>query len=306
MSHLDEMRTFVAVTDAQSLTGAAGTLNIALSAVSRRLKELERRLGTTLILRSTRSINLTTAGEDYLWRCRRILDDIQEAESAVSQGAKKLMGRIRMAAPLTFSTQHLGPILLDFMVQHPEVNIDLDLNDRRVDLIGEGFDLTIRIGQLSDSGLIAKRLTTIRRVPCAAPALLAAYGQPEKPEDLAELPILTYRSTRNHLTWPFTRPDGTSGVVKLGSRMAVNNGDMLCMAAEKGLGVVLEPTFITYQAIASGTLVPLFADHEWSDYAAYALFAQNRNIPRRVRSLIDFIAEELSPEPAWDRHISFT
>lgn len=305
LSQLDEMKTLIAIADAQSLTGASRTLNIALSAVSRRLKDLEQRLGTPLVLRSTRSINLTTAGEDYLLSCRQIIEDIEEADISVSQGADQFKGRIRLAAPLTFSTRHLGPILCEFMALHPGVNIDLDLNDRQVDLIGEGFDLAIRIGRLSDSSLIAKRLTTIRHVPCASPGLLEKYGRPARPEDLAKLPSLTYRSTRNNSAWSFTRPDGSKGVVKTTGRMAVNNGDMVCMAAQNGLGVILEPTFITHNAIASGALVPLFTDHKWSDNAAYAVFAPNRNIPKRVRALIDFFAEKLTPEPDWDKAIAF-
>ena len=303
MSQLDEMRTLIAIADAQSLTGASRTMNIALSAVSRRLKDLEQRLGTTLVLRSTRSINFTTAGEEYLLRCRQIIEDIQEADISISQGVDQLIGRIRLAAPLTFSTLHLGQILFDFMAYHPGVNIELDLNDRQVDLIGEGFDLAIRIGRLTDSNLIAKRLTSIRHVPCASPALLKKYGMPARPEDLANMPTLTYKSARTHTTWPFTRPNGTKGVVKTSGRLTVNNGEIVRMAAQNDLGVVLEPTFITHKAIANGTLIPLFVDHIWSDNAAYAVFASNRNLPKRVRALIDFIAEKLTSEPEWDKVI---
>ncbi len=301
MSQLDEMKTLVAIADAESLTGAARSMNIALSAVSRRLKDLEQRLGTALVLRSTRSIKFTAAGEDYLLRSRQIIEDIWEADLSASEGSTELSGRIRLAAPVTFSTLHLGRILFDFMVLHPELDIELDLSDRRVDLIAEGFDLAIRIGQLTDSRLIAKRLTPIRHIPCAAPELLDTFGWPEQAEDLSKIPTLTYRSTRNKTAWPFIRPDGTKGLVKANGRMAANNGEIVRMAAEKGLGVILEPTFITYQAVAAGTLVPLFADHDWSDNAAYAVYASNRNVPKRVRALMNYFAQTLTTDPEWDR-----
>lgn len=301
MSQLDEMKTLVAIADAESLTGASQAMGIALSAVSRRLKDLEHRLGTTLILRSTRSISFTTAGADYLLRSRQILDDIKEAEFSASEGAAVLSGRIRLAAPLTFSTQHLGRLLFDFMTDHPEVDVELDLSDRQVDLIGEGFDLAVRIGQLTDSSLIARRLTSIRHIPCAAPELLDKFGKPERPEDLAKFPILTYRSARNKTVWPFVRPDGTNGHVKANRRMTANNGEIVRMAAERGLGVILEPTFITHEAIASGALVPMFCDHNWSDNAAYAVYAPNRSLPKRVRALIDYLAEAMASDPEWDK-----
>lgn len=304
MSHLDEMNALVAIADAESLTGAARSMNIALSAVSRRLKDLERRLGTTLVLRTTRSISFTAAGEDYLMRSRQIIADIREADLSVLEGSSVLSGRIRLAAPVTFSTLHLGRILFDFMALHPELNIELDLNDRQVDLVGEGYDLAIRIGQLADSSLKAKRLTPIRHFPCAAPSLLDKYGWPNIPEDMAKMPALTYRSTRSKTAWPFVRPDGSKGAVKANGRMAVNNGEMVLMAAEVGLGVILEPTFIAYRSIAAGALVPLFQDHTWSDNAAYAVYAPNRTLPKRVRALIDYIAKTLTTEPSWDRSIA--
>ncbi len=285
MSHLDEMNTLIAIADAESLTGAARSMNIALSAVSRRLKDLEQRLGATLVLRTTRSISFTAAGEDYLMRSRQIIADIREADLSILEGSSVLSGRIRLAAPVTFSTLHLGRILFEFMAEHPELDIELDLNDRQVDLVGEGYDLAIRIGQLADSSLKAKRLTPpIRHIPCASPALLDKFGWPNIPEDMAKMPTLTYRSTRNKTAWPFVRPDGSKGVVKANGRMAVNNGEIVLMAAQEGLGVILEPTFIAYRAITSGALVPLFADHLWSDNAAYAVYAPNRTVPKRVRA----------------------
>ncbi|OUS13629.1 hypothetical protein A9Q97_04580, partial [Rhodospirillales bacterium 47_12_T64] len=214
-----------------------------------------------------------------------------------------LVGRIRIAAPLTFSTMHLGPVLSRFMILHPEVMMEAELSDRRVDLIAEGFDLAIRIGRLADSALIAKKLTQVRHCPCVSPKFIEQNGRPNRPENLSAFPGLMYRTSRSKTLWPFVRPDGTKGRVNIAGRFAANNGDILRDAAEAGLGVILEPTFITYPSIMKGTLIPLFADHEWSDNAVYAVYAENRSLPRRVRCLIDFLAQEFSPEPTWDRAI---
>jgi len=303
MSRLDEIETFVAIVDAGTLTGAAQRDGLALSAVSRRLKDLEARMGSTLIHRTTRTLALTDEGQDFYRRCKQILSDLEEAETNLKDRRGRITGRIRVAAPLTFSVRHLSPILLDFMTQNPEVHVELDLNDRRVDLIEEGFDLAIRIGRLADSSMIAKRLTRIRHVPAAAPALLDRLGRPERPEDLVHFPALTYRSRSPRTTWDFIRPDSSTGSVEMQSAMTCNNGDILSAAAEKGLGVAFEPTFICAPAIMQGRLEPLFTDHDWSDNGAYVVFPENRALPRRVRALVDFLSDHLSSDPWWDKDL---
>lgn len=303
MSRLDEIETFVAIVEAGSLSGAARSGGLALSAVSRRLKDLEQRVGSTLLQRSTRSLSLTEEGRDYFLRCRQVLSDLEEAETHLRDAAGKLTGTIRVAAPLTFSTLHLAPLFSSFMEANPDVSLDIDLSDRRVDLIEEGFDLAIRIGRLKDSTLVAKRLTPIRHVPTAAPALLDRLGMPKTPEDMTRFPVLRYSSTRVAGRWDFVRPDGTGGSVTLTGRMRCNNGDLLVNAAAHGLGLCLEPTFMTGSLVREGKLIPLFADHIWSDNAAYALYAGGGTLPRRVRALIDHLAEALSAEPWWDQAV---
>ncbi len=303
MSRLDEIETFVAIVDAGTLTEASLRTGLALSAVSRRLRDLERRMGTTLIQRSTRRLSLTGEGHDFFLRCKQVLSDLEEAETSVKDTAGRLTGRIRVAAPLTFSLLHLTPILTDFMQEHADVAVELDLSDRQVNLIDEGFDLAIRIGRLADSSMIAKRLTKVRHVPTASPAFLDRVGRPTAPEDLAELPALTYRSRSDGTQWRFVRPDGSKGSVTVKGVLACNNGDVLSAAAEAGLGVAFEPTFICAEAILEGRLLPLFPDHIWSDNAAYAVFPANRSLPRRVRALIDYVAERLSPDPWWDTQL---
>ena len=303
MSRLDEIESFVSIVDAGTLTQAAQHSGLALSAVSRRLKDLEARMGCSLIHRTTRRLALTDEGQDFYRRCKQILSDLNEAETSLKDSRGQITGRIRVAAPLTFSVRHLSPILLEFMALNPEIHVELDLSDRRVDLIEDGFDLAIRIGQLADSSMIAKRLTRIRHLPTAAPALLKSLGRPETPEDLKRFPALTYRFRSPRTLWDFTRPDGTKGSVQVQSAMMCNNGDILCAAAKKGLGVAFEPTFICAEAIADGDLEPLFADHTWSDNAAYVLFPDSPALPRRVRALIDFLTDKFDPDPWWDKDL---
>ncbi|MEM7546331.1 MAG: LysR family transcriptional regulator [Pseudomonadota bacterium] len=303
MSRLEEIETFVAIVDAGTLTEAAHRSGLALSAVSRRLKDLETRMGSALIHRTTRTMALTDEGQTFYQRCKQILSDLEEAETSLKDSGGQITGRIRVAAPLTFSVRHLAPILLDFKTKNPEVQIELDLSDRRVDLIEEGFDLAIRIGRLTDSSMIAKRLTKIRHLPTVSPMLLDRIGRPETPEDLKRFPTLSYRHRGPKVTWDFIRPEGSAGSVEMHSAMTCNNGDVLSAAAEQGLGIAVEPTFICTDAILSGKLEPLFVDHIWSDNAAYVVFPESRALPKRVRALIDYLADRFSPDPWWDKEL---
>lgn len=301
MARLDEIVSFVDIVEAGSLSGASRRSGLALSAVSRRLKELEARLGTTLLQRTTRMQRLTEEGSAFYQRCRQILDDLDAAEAQMTDRAGQLTGRIRMTAPASFAVHHLSDALTEFLAINPEVSVDLDLSDRRVDLLQEGIDLAIRIGSLEDSTLIAKRLTRIRHVPCASPSLLRTLGHPERPEDLSNFPALTYRSRAGRARWRFRRPDGSRGTITPNARLRASNGDMLCKQAAAGLGVIVEPTFVAAPYLCDGRLVPLFADHAWSEDAAYAVYPKVEALPRRVQAVMDHLAQTLSPDPPWDR-----
>jgi DNA-binding transcriptional LysR family regulator len=282
MSRLTEIENFVEIIDAGSLSAVSRRSGLALSAVSRRLKDLELRLGVTLVRRSTRKISLTDAGHDFYLQCRQIITDLNDAESNLSEITHRLEGRIRLAAPVTFTYRHLSPILTEFMRLYPDVELELEANDRRIDLIQDGFDVAIRLGRLQDSSLRAKRLTRIRHLPVASKALLLDLGTPKKPEDISGFPVLQYRSTSQKNRWNFARPDG----------------------AVEGLGIAMEPTFICNTRIVAGDLVPLFPDYVWSDDAAYVVYPEARVLPQRVRTLIDHIASRFSADPSWDQEIS--
>jgi len=295
------MQVFVAVVETGSISAAAERLDLAKSAVSRRLAELEAHLGVSLIQRTTRRLNLTDSGRDYYARCVAILADVEEAEAAVSLAHAALKGQLKVALPLSFGLLHLAPLIQDFMRQHPEVRFELDFNDRQIDLMQEGFDLAIRIATLADSSLIARRLAPIRHVVCASPAYLAAHGTPQAAADLAQHSCLAYSNVRDPGLWNCRDPDGTPLQVRVPVRLAASSGEFLLHAAVAGEGVVLLPTFYVCNALRSGQLQQVLADHAWPELAAYAVYPPTRHLSSRARALIDFLAAQLAGEPAWDR-----
>jgi len=300
MNRLLEMEIFVRVVDAGSISGAADRLNLAKSAVSRRLAELERRLGVRLLNRTTRRLSLTAAGGAFYDRCAGILADVADAEQTVADADAELSGQLRLAAPLSFGIGHLGAAINDFMRQHPGVTFDLDLNDRQIDLVEEGYDLGIRITNLADSSLRARRLARIRSVVCASPDYWDEHGRPTHPQDLKRHTALRYSNARRR-GWSWTAPDGSRGSVTVPVAMTANNGEFLVQTAAGGFGVVQTPVFIAYQRIESGTLEPVLTDYRWGDIGAYAVYPPTRHLSRRVRVFIDFLAERFGDEPYWDR-----
>jgi DNA-binding transcriptional LysR family regulator len=301
MDRFADMRMFVAVVDAGSISGAAERLEVAKSAVSRRLADLEARLGAQLLHRTTRTLSLTDSGRAFFERSQRILADLEEAEQAVSQAHGAIRGRLKVALPLSFGLLHLAPLINEFMALHPEVEFDLDFNDRQIDLMQEGFDLAIRIARLPDSSLVARRLAPIRHAVCASPAYLARHGVPDRAADLAGHAGLVYSNLANPGLWHYTGPDGQPGSVQVRVKLRANNGDFLCRAAIAGEGIVLHPTFYLRRAIDAGELVPLLNDHAWPELNAYAVYPPTRHLSRRVRAFVDFLAERLAGDPYWDR-----
>ena len=288
---LESMETFVRVVEAGSITAAAERMGIAKSAVSRRISELEERLGVQLFRRTTRRLNLTDTGRSFHERCVNILADVEEAEQAVSHEHGTLRGRLRVALPLSFGLSQLGPAINAFLQAHPEVEFDLDFNDRQVDLLAEGFDLALRIGDLEDSSLIARRLASIRSCVCASPAYLRAVGTPRQPGDLAHHACLTYSLVPEPRVWRYTGADGKAGSVRVSSRLQANNGDFLHRAALEGKGIALQPLFIVQPSLDAGLLVPLLAEYQWPATSAHALYPHTRHLSQRVRAFIDFLVE---------------
>lgn len=301
MDRFEEMRSFVKVVESGSITGAAERLGIAKSAVSRRLAELEERLAVQLFRRTTRTLSLTDSGASFHEHCLRILAELEEAELGVSREHGTLRGRLRVAVPLSFGLGHLAPAIDAFLADHPKVEFDLDLNDRQVDLLAEGFDLAVRIAELRDSSLIARRLAPVFHAVCASPGYLARCGSPRTAGELAGHDCLVYSNAPSPGLWEYLDPDGQPGRVEVKARIQANNGDCLRQAAEDGHGIILSPTFILYQAIEGGRLTPILTDHRWPTLHAHAVYPRTRHPSQRLRTFVDFLAERFAGVPYWDR-----
>ena len=301
MDKFEDIQAFITVVDTGSFTAAADRLGSAKSAVSRRVSALERRLGVQLLHRTTRVLNLTETGRSFYNHGTRILADLAEAEAAIQQEHGELRGTLRIALPLSFGVRHMcGPIAA-FGKQHPKVRFDLDLNDRRVDLIEDNFDIALRIGRLTDSSLIARRLFDVRAVVCGSPHYLNVHGVPKTPGDLADHQCLVYSNLVDPNKWEYEDRDGNQGAVKVNSIMSASSGDFLSNAAAHGMGLVIQPTFIASAAIRSGNLTPVLTDYTWPISPAYAVYPPTRHLSYRVRAFIDFLAEKFVGTPQWDR-----
>lgn len=300
MDRFENMNAFVRVVEAGSISAAADRMNTAKSVVSRRLKELEGHLGVELFHRTTRQMNLTDSGRAFYQQSVRILADILEAEHATSQFHGALKGGLKIALPLSFGLMHLGPAINEFLQMHPNIEFDLDFNDRQVDLLAEGFDLGIRIANLPDSSLIARRLAPIQAVMCASPAYLERMGKPQSPEELIHHRCLVYNLINNFDHWNLYDSDGQLLKTKVIPYLKAGNGEFLRDAAVAGLGIVQLPTFIVYQEIERGALIPLLTEYQLSPLAAYAIYPQTRHLSQRVRAFVDFLIQRFEGSPYWD------
>lgn len=291
MNPYEDMRIFAQVMEAGSFTAAADRLGMSKQSVSRRLMQLEERLGVRLLNRSTRRLDATPLGQHYYQSALRLLGEVQQVEHDISGQAQALRGTLRLSAPLSFAMSHLGCLLTEFLQLHPQVDVEVDLSDRAVDLIGEGYDLALRIGALEDSSLIARRIASVERVYCASPAYLQARGVPLKPEDLAGHDCLPYGHSRQ-VQWQF-RQGGKAQAIQVTGRMRANNGELLRDAATAGMGVTYLPTFIVGQALADGRLVNVL--EEWTPPALQlsAVYPQHRQVARPVQGFVSFLRERL-------------
>jgi DNA-binding transcriptional LysR family regulator len=304
MNELTQIKSFVALVESGSISKAAERMDIAVSAVSRRLKELESSLGVQLVQRTTRKMHITEAGEKFYRRCGRLLDDLEEAKHEASNTATALSGTLRIATPLSFGVAHLSPAIAAFMHLHPQIKIELDMSDRRIDLVEEGLDLAIRIGTLEDSSLMARKLAPVRHVVCASPDFLNRHGIPSTPQDLSALPALCYGNLSQPDTWHYHDKDSKPGQVKVPMRMRANNGDALVEAAIAGLGVLCEPSFIVHGSVERGVLKPLLTDYQWNPMGIFAVYPQTKHMPTRVRAFIDFLVSSFGDTPYWEHFLT--
>ena len=300
MDRFEDMQAFTAVVETGSFTAAAERLNANKSAVSRRVSALEERLGAQLLKRTTRTVNLTATGRSFYERAARLLADLDEAESAVAQEHGELRGRLRIALPLSFGLMHMTAPINEFARLHPRVAFDLDLSDRFVDLVQEDIDVAVRIGRLTDSSLIARRLFSSRIIAAASPDYLEANGTPDTPQDLAEHRCLSYSNLADSSQWSWIDENAQQQPVEVHTALAANNGEMLSKLAANGQGVVMQPTFIAHKFIRDGALVQVLPNVNWPETTAYAVYPPTRHLSYRVRAFIDFLADYFKGTPYWD------
>lgn len=299
MDRYEELRTLVAVVESGSFSAAAERLGLAKSAISRRLSDLESRLGVRLLSRTTRRLSPTDAGAALHERARQLLADLEEAESSVSSAQCALSGRLRVTTPHSFGLRHMGEVVATFCKAHPQVQLELELNDRQVDLIENGLDMAVRIGTLTDSTLIARRLNTLRLTTVASPHYLSAHGVPEQPLELEQHQGLIYTLT-GRAPWRYRDHNGRLLQPQVPQRLAANNGEHLAAMAVAGLGVAVLPRFIVHDGVASGALVEILLDYQLPEAGLYLVYPPGRFLSRRAREFAEHLAQHLSGSVPWE------
>ncbi len=300
---LTQMNAFAAVVEAGSFTSAAGAKGLSKAALSRHVAQLEDRLGVRLLNRTTRRLSLTEAGRAYYEGCQRMLSEAEGAEAQVTALAASPRGVLRLSAPMSFGVTHLTPLLAPFLAACPELSLDLVLGDRLVDLVEEGFDAALRIGELEDSSLIARRLCGLQVYICATPAYLERAGLPRHPKDLATHDCLLYSYQRDSRVWHFEGPDGRLSIEVKG-RAVANNGDALLGLALAGQGLVSLPSFFVAEPLRDGRLVRLLPGWARSGQGAiHLVYPARRNAPPKLRALLDFLVTRIADPPPWEAGI---
>ena len=297
---LADMAVFAGVVEAESFTAAARILGLSKSAVSKQVARLEADLGVRLLQRTTRRLSLTEEGATFFEGCQRMLAEAADAEATVRHLAGGVRGRLRVNAPMTFGVMHLAPMLPALLARHPELEVELSLNDRIVDLVEEGYDVGLRIGRLPPSSLVARRLAGSRSAVCASPAYLARHGRPDTPAALKSHRCLLYSYMETPKTWAFRSAEGIQRIAVSGP-LETNNGEVLLQAALAGQGVVRLPAFIVGPALCDGRLLELLED--WQDPrepALHVVYPARRHLAPKVRAFADFLTERISDPPPWE------
>jgi DNA-binding transcriptional LysR family regulator len=291
MDTLTRMRAFVDVVEAEGFSSAGRKIGRSKALLSKYVRELEDELGALLLNRTTRQFSLTETGHSYYKRASELIREIDSLAEEVRESSGDVKGRIKVSASRTFADAPIGRSLIDFAAAHPEIVLDVQLDDRFVDLVEEGFDLAIRITKLEDSSLIARRLAPFSLSLCAAPELIEKYGRPEKPQDLAKLPCIIDTNGRWRSNWPFAGPDGETISVAVPGRMEVNSPLAVRAAACAGLGFAILPGFIAAPAIRSGELVSVLEDYVRTGSGIFAVYPHRRYLPAKIRALVDYLAQ---------------
>jgi DNA-binding transcriptional LysR family regulator len=299
MDRLKQIESFVAVAGKGSLTAAAQAEGVAPAVIGRRIDALEERLGVKLLVRTTRRLTLTHEGSAFLEDCQRILAEIANAEASVSAGGVKASGHLRITAPAGFGRRHVAPLVPKFLALHPDVSLSLNLSDRVVDIVNEGFDSAVRVGDLPDSSLVSVRLADNRRLCVAAPSYLKRAGTPKHPQELSRHECLMLSSDASQTRgWAFTI-DGEVHHLRPGGRLDCSDGQVLHTWCLQGLGLAWRSTWEVEQQIAAGQLTEVLADFAAPPNGIYAVVPQRKHLPLRVRLWIDFLKHSFGDPAYW-------
>jgi DNA-binding transcriptional LysR family regulator len=302
MDRFQAVNTFVKVVELGSFARAAERLGMSTSAVSRQVSELETHLDTRLLNRTTRRLSLTEAGQSFYEHGVQLLANLDEAEASVRVAAAEPRGTLRVTCGVSFGVRYLAPALADYCEQHPDVLLDLDLSDRVVDLVEEGFDLAIRIGNIGSQGMVSKRIGWTQIICCASRDYLAQHAGPiRKPADLAQHQCLSYTNVSLPNSWQFEGLEGAdaAAAVRVSTRHRANNGQVLAALAAHGMGIVYVPDFIVAHEIRAGQLVPLLADYRPPRSPIAAVYPSRRHLSAKVRSLVEFLAKRYEQQHEW-------
>jgi DNA-binding transcriptional LysR family regulator len=298
MDRLTSMSVFALAAEEGSLIAAARRHGLSASMAGKHVAAIEEELNVRLMQRSTRSLVLTEAGRAYYARCKRILEEYEEARREAADTQETVRGVLRVAAPVTYGIMHLSDVMAAFLERHPGVTLEVHLSDSYVDLVAEGVDVAIRIGALRDSDLVARRLAPCRMVLCASRGLLDQIGPLKTVVQLRDLPRLTFRGAVSAGDWTLIDPSGQSHVIDGPTRMAANNMQMLLAAVLRGNGVAYGPSFVFDRHIAAGDLVALLPDHRTSDLAIHAVYPTNRHVSLKLRTFVGHLAASLGSTPS--------
>ncbi len=297
MDRLDEIKAFVAVADALSFTHGARKLGVSGAQISKMVARLENRLGQRLLNRTTRDVSMTDTGQAYLERARELLSNFEALETSVKDQSGP-SGLLKVSAPVSFGKGQLTPALLAFAGGCQNVALDVTFADRMVNLVEEGFDVAIRIGHLTDSSLVARRLAAVQMVTCAAPAYVAAHGAPDTVDDLARHEAILDTNLRDATLWRFGRP-GAMAEVRVHGRLRFNGAEACVAAAVAGFGVVRTPAFAAADDLRAGRLVPLLPNVEPELIHVHAVYPHARHLAAKVRAFVDFLVARYAGEPEW-------
>lgn len=297
MNNLGDLEIFARVVSAGSMSAAARELGLSPAVVSKRLRRLEDRLGTRLLQRTTRQISLTEAGQGFYERVVAVLAGIEDAEAFVSRRSALARGTLKVSAPTSFGRMHIAPHINAFMQAHPHLGINLVLSDEFVDIVGDGYDVAVRIAELSDSSLVARKLAPVRRILCAAPSYIDAHGAPRSLDDLTNHICLP---AHNGEAWKIEGPEGAL-VHRPTGPLHTNSSEVIRECVIGGVGIALRSTWDIGQELADGRLVQILPSYEGSrNVAIHAIYASRRFLPAKVRVFIDYLADLYGPDPYWD------